>query len=131
MSFAEDLPDSLEPKRSMKRDTMTRMSLDGRAKLIIHIGPMSFGQLRRCRSDSGSGMTEANRSSWTADRSKRCRYESTNDMGTGFRILDRDPDTCGNAGEMGHRETDQVLHRSNDIQHSTRFKWRIILDRSS
>ena len=106
MSFAVGLPDSLEPTRSMKRDTMTRMSLDGQARLIIHIGPMYSGQLRQCRSDFGFGTTEANRSSWTVARSKRCRCESTNDMGTGFRILNRHLDTCGNVGEVGHRQTD-------------------------
>ena len=106
MSFAVGLPDSLEPTRSMKRDTMTRMLLDGQARLIIHIGPMYSGQLRQCQLDSGSGTTEANRSSWTVARSKRCRCESTNDMGAGFRILDRYPDTCGNVGEVGHRQTD-------------------------
>lgn len=44
------------------------------------------------------------------DRLKPFHYERIDDRGTSCGKPDRDPDVIWNDREMGHRQTDKVLH---------------------
>lgn len=74
-------------------------------------------------------MTARSRLSWTDDRSKPFRYEFIDDRGTSCGKPDRDFDLIWNDREMGHRETDKVLHRPNDTPNPTERERRKILAR--